>query len=116
MVKKIVEIPEAIMAGDLGIFISKRSEVDFLPGPFRWNCISFANSYINFLSDKIARSTLNLLIGTIFKETPFNSNLLLESRYSNKLSCKVIRIELFSNKSSTLIQLETLTSLYRLAF
>ena len=47
-----------MIAGDLINFISVRSRVDLLPGPLTSNYISFAKSYINFLCDKLARSTL----------------------------------------------------------
>ena len=59
--KKIVfETPEAetIKPGDLSYFIRVLSPVDFLPTSFRSKFISFAKSYISFLSAKLARSTL----------------------------------------------------------
>ena len=59
--KKIVfETPEAeiIQPGDLSSFISVLSRVDSLPGAFVSKIISFAKSYISFLSCKIARSIL----------------------------------------------------------
>ena len=46
-----------------------------------------------------------------YKRSPFNSNCLLLSRNINKLSCKVIGIELFINKSLTLLELESFTNL-----
>ena len=49
--KNFVEIPEAMIAGDLSIFISVLSRVDFLPGALTTKYISFAKSYIKFLSD-----------------------------------------------------------------
>ena len=57
----VFETPEAetIKPGELSNFISLLARVDLLPGAFRSKCISFAKSYINFLSDKLARSTLN---------------------------------------------------------
>ena len=50
------ETPEAetITTGDVGSFISVRSGIDFLPGAFESNYISFAKSYLNFLSSKLA--------------------------------------------------------------
>ena len=56
----VFETPEAQTnkLGDLINFISVRSRVGFLPCPLSSKCISFAKSYINFLSDKLARSTL----------------------------------------------------------
>ena len=55
--ESIVQIPEAMIAGDLSIFINERSLVFLLPTPLISKCFSFANSYIIFLSDKLARST-----------------------------------------------------------
>ena len=55
--KKIVcETPEAVTVkpGDLNNFIRVLSRVDFLPTAFVSKCISFAKSYINFLSAKLA--------------------------------------------------------------
>ena len=49
---------EAIKLGDLSIFTRVLSRVDFLPKPFTSKYNSFAKSYINFLSDNLARSTL----------------------------------------------------------
>ena len=54
----IFEIPEAIIAGDFSNFISVRSRVDLLPITLTSKSISFAKSYINFLSAKLASSTL----------------------------------------------------------
>ena len=56
----VFETPEAetIKPGDLSNFMSVRSRVDLLPGAFRSKLISFAKSYISFLSCKLARSTL----------------------------------------------------------
>ena len=56
----VFQIPEAetIKPGDLGNSVSKQSRVDILPEPLTSKCFSFAKSYNNFLSDKLARSTL----------------------------------------------------------
>ena len=59
--KKIVfEIPEAgtVKPGDLSNFICVPSQVDFLPRALTSKYISFANSYFNFLLDKLGRLTL----------------------------------------------------------
>ena len=50
--------PEPIITGDLSHFIRVLSRVDLLAKAFVSNFISFAKSYINFLPDKLARSTL----------------------------------------------------------
>ena len=42
--KNVVEIPEAMIAGDLGDFISVRSQRDLSLGPFTSKYISFAKS------------------------------------------------------------------------
>ena len=59
----VFQTPEAetIKPGELSNFISFLSRIDLLPGAFVSKCISFAKSYLNFLSDKLARLTLNLL-------------------------------------------------------
>ena len=54
----VFELPEAMIAGDLTNFIGVLSLADFLPCPLSSKCISFAKSYINFLSCQLARSTL----------------------------------------------------------
>ena len=54
----VFDIREATIAGDLSNFMRVRSRVDFLPRAFTSNYISFAKSYNNFLSAKLARSTL----------------------------------------------------------
>ena len=56
----VFEIPEAelIKTGDLGTLIRVLFRVDLLPWAFTSNYISFAKSYNNFLSAKLARSTL----------------------------------------------------------
>ena len=56
----VFETPEAetIKLGDLSNFIEVLSRVDFLPKPFTSKCISFAKSYISFLSDSLAGSSL----------------------------------------------------------
>ena len=109
----VFETPEAetIKPGDLSYFIRGLSRVDFLPTAFVSKCISFANSYINFLSCKLARSTLYLLLVIISKRSPSNSNSLPVSRKVNKLLYKVIGIVLCINKSLTLFELESFTSL-----
>ena len=52
----VFETPEAETnkPGDFNNFIRVLSQVDLLPGAFRSKCISFAKSYINFLSAKVA--------------------------------------------------------------
>ena len=57
MIKNIVEIPEARIAGDLSNFISVRSLVFLLTGPLIRRSISLAKYYNYFLSAKLARST-----------------------------------------------------------
>ena len=52
----VFEIPESMIAGDLSNFVRVRSRVDLLPTPFTSERLSFAKSYPNFLSDKLARS------------------------------------------------------------
>ena len=52
------ETPEVMIAGELGNFIRVLSRVDVLPTRLSSKCISFAKSYINFLSDKLAWLTL----------------------------------------------------------
>ena len=56
----VFETPEAktITLGDSGNFRIVQSIVDLLPRAFTTKYISFAKSYINFLSDKLAKSTL----------------------------------------------------------
>ena len=56
----VFEIPEAeiINPGDLSNLISDLSGLDLLPWASTSKDISFAKSYINFLSDKLARYTL----------------------------------------------------------
>ena len=54
----VFEIPEAMIAGDFSNFISVRSRANLSPGPLTSKCISFAKSYNNFLSAKLARSTI----------------------------------------------------------
>ena len=49
---------ETIIPGDLGHFLSVRSRVYLLPVAFTSNYLSFANSYNNFLSDKLAGPTI----------------------------------------------------------
>ena len=56
--ENIVDSPESLIAGDFSNFIRVLSQVEFLSGAFKSKCISFAKSYINFLSDKLARSTV----------------------------------------------------------
>ena len=109
----VFETPEAetIKPGELSNFISFLSRVDLLPGAFRSKCISFAKSFINLLSEKLARSTLNLLLVIISKRSPFNSNYLFVSRKVNILPYKVIGIELCIFKSLTLFELGSFTSL-----
>ena len=97
--KKIVEIPEVVIAGDLSNFVRVRSRVDFLPCPLSSKCNSFAKSYISFLSVKLARSTLEFLLVITFKNSPFNSNCLFVSRNVNKLLYKVIGTLLCISKS-----------------
>ena len=54
----VFETPEAVIAGDLSNFISVLSRVVLLPQAFVSKFISFAKSYISFLSCILARSTL----------------------------------------------------------
>ena len=56
----VFQTPEAetIKLGDLTNFISVLSRVDLLTWAFKSKIISFAKSYINFLSAKLAGSTL----------------------------------------------------------
>ena len=56
----VFEIPEAKnnKPGYLSIFISVLSLLLLLPWAFTSKFLSFANSYIDFISDKLARSTL----------------------------------------------------------
>ena len=56
----VFQTPEAenIKPGDLSNSIRLLSRVDLLPIFFTSKCISFAELYISFLSDKLARSTL----------------------------------------------------------
>ena len=58
----VFEIPETeiVKLGDLGNLISVPSRLDLLPGAFTSKYISFAKSYIMFLSDNLARPTLPL--------------------------------------------------------
>ena len=109
----VFEIPEAetIKPGALSNFTSFLSRIDLLPGAFASKCISFAKSYYNFLSYKLARSTLNLLLVIIFKRSPVISNSLPVSRNVNILPYEVIGIELCIFKSLTLFELESLTNL-----
>ena len=61
---------ETIKPAELGNFISVLSRVDFLPIAFRSKFISFAKSYNNFLSDDLARSTLQFLLVVSSKNLP----------------------------------------------
>ena len=56
----VFETPEAETnnPGELSNFMSFLSQTDLLPKAFVSKCISFAKSYIIFLSCKLARSTL----------------------------------------------------------
>ena len=56
--KNFVKIPEAMIAGDLGNFISDLSLALLLPKAVSSNYISFANLYVIFLSRKLAKATL----------------------------------------------------------
>ena len=60
MKKYFFETPEAeaIKPGDLSNFIRVLSRVDFLPIAFRSEFNYFTKSYINLLSDNLARSTI----------------------------------------------------------
>ena len=49
---------ETIKLGNFSNFIRVLPQVDLIPGAFRSKFISFAKSYINFFSDKLARSTI----------------------------------------------------------
>ena len=109
--EKTVEIPEAMTAGDLSNFISVLSRVDLLPWAFMSKFISSAKSYIDFLSCKLARSTLNFSLFIIFNKSPFNSKSLPLSRNVNKFLYKVFGIVLFFIKSLTLFELESFTRL-----
>ena len=103
----VFQTPEAetIKPGELSNFISFLSRIDLLPKDFVSNFISIAKSYIKFLSDKLARSTLNLLLVIISQRSPFNSNCVPVSRNVKILPYKVIGIVLFINKSLTLFEL-----------
>ena len=102
---------ENIEPGDLSNFIRFLSRVDFLPRAFKSKFISFAKSYINLLSCKLARSTFYLLLVIISKRSPVNSNSLPVSRNVNILPNKVIGILFFNNKSFTLFELGSFTNL-----
>ena len=56
----VFETPEAETPklGDFSNLMRVLTQVDFLPTALKSKFISFANSYINFLSAKLARSTL----------------------------------------------------------
>ena len=114
----VFEIPDEkiIKPGKLSNFTSVRSRVNLLLVAFTSKFISFAKSYINFLSDFLARSTLWFLLVITLKKSPFNLNCLFVSRTVKKLSCKVIRIELCNNKSLTLIEVESFASLTGVVF
>ena len=56
--ENIVEIPEAMKAGEIGIFLGGRCRVDLLFIRFTSKFISFGKSYPNCLSDRLAKSTL----------------------------------------------------------
>ena len=98
--------------GDSSNLISVLSRVDLLPGAFTSKYISFARSYIKFLSDKLAQSALHFLMNIIFKRPPFNSNSLPLSRNVNKLLYKTTGIVLCINKILTLFQSESFNNLY----
>ena len=74
--KTVFETLEAgtIKPGDPSNFIRVLSQVDFLPTAFRSKFISFAKSYNNFLSAKLARLTLYLLLVIISKRSPVSPN------------------------------------------
>ena len=84
----VMETPEAETKkpGDLNNFISVRSP-DLLILAFTSKFISFANSYNNFLSGKLARSTLQCFSVIILKRSLFNSNCLFVPRNVNNLLC-----------------------------
>ena len=105
-----MEIPEAIIAGSLSNFISERSRAHLLPGSLTLKDISLTKSYNNFLSDKLARSTLYLLFLIILKRSPFNSIILLVSRKVNKLLYNVTGM-LCTSKSLTLFEFDSFTGL-----
>ena len=114
MTKKLFfEIHEAetIKPGDFSKFMIILFRVDLLPTAFASKIISFAKSYINLLSCKLARSTLYLLFVIIFKRSPFNKNSLPVSRNVNILFYRVISFVFFINKSKTLFELESFISL-----
>ena len=54
----VFQTPEAMITGELSNFISVLSRVVLLPTRLSSKCISFAKSYINVLSDKLAWLTL----------------------------------------------------------
>ena len=114
--KIIVEVPEAMIAGDLSNFISVRSLVFLLPGPLISRCISLAKSCKSLWSDKLAASTLNFLFVIFFKKPPFNSNWLFVPRKVDKLIYKVTGIVLCISKPLTLFEQEFFTNLNWLAF
>ena len=102
------DTPEAEL-GDLSNFRRVLYRVDFLPEPFTSKCISFAKSYINFLSDNLARSTLYFLLVIISKRSFFNLNSLPVSRNVKILLYRVIGIDLFIFETLNQIELESFT-------
>ena len=103
----VFETPEAetFKPGDSSNFIRVVSLVDFLPTAFRSKFISFAKSYNNFLSCKLARVTLYLLLVIISKRSHVSSNSFPVSLKVKILPYKVIGIELCIFKSLTLFEL-----------
>ena len=116
--KSFFETPETetIIPDVVSNLINVRSRVDLLLGVFTWKNISFAKSYINLLSHKVARSTLQFFLVINFKLSPFKSNILPVTRKINKLSNNVTVFVFSINKSLTLFEFESFTSLIWLAF
>ena len=110
----VFETPEAetIKPGDFSKSIRDLSLVDFLPKAFRSKFISFSTSYNNFLSAKLARLTLYLLLVIISKRSPVSSNFFPVSQKFDILPYRVIGIELCIFKSLTLFELGSFTNLY----
>ena len=102
---------ETINLGDFSNLVRVLSPVGFLPKLLNQKAFLFAKSNINFLSDKLARSTLKLLLVIIFNRSPFNLNSLPVSRNVNLLFYKVNGIVLCINKSLTLFGLESFSNL-----
>ena len=90
----------AMIVGDLSFLMIDLSLLLLLRTAVASKYFSLAISNINFLSDKLARSTFCFSLLIFFKRSPFNSNFLSVSRSVNNLSYGVIGFNFFIKRSA----------------